>query len=323
MARIRTIKPEFWQDEKIGELSPLARLMFIACWNLADDEGLLKLNPAYLKAQVFPYDEISLEDSKNILGELTEKKFIFPYKDAKNQEYGWIVNFRKHQRIDKPQAPKLPVPSIQNPAVKQMYAFRDDFKCHICGGEISITEDDKSLILSLDHLKPRAMGGDDRPSNIMCAHFGCNASKKDFGDDSWKVLGTIPGGKERKGKEQGEGRARAREASPDGLMAVLPEDWELPDDWRREGEAVLVKCGAAPGTVNIEAEAIAFHGHYRSEQKASGDFRALWRKWLVGAVARARKDAGRLSRGGPAERPPSKPFPFLPDSQPRKRGGDA
>ncbi|MFK1876092.1 hypothetical protein ACIXGC_19415 [Bacteroides fragilis] len=57
MARIRTIKPEFWEDEKIGKLPIPCRLFFIGCWNFADDFGVIKGNAALLKSQIFPYDE--------------------------------------------------------------------------------------------------------------------------------------------------------------------------------------------------------------------------------------------------------------------------
>lgn len=42
MARIRTIKPEFWEDEDIGKLPIPCRLFFIGCWNFADDYGVIK-----------------------------------------------------------------------------------------------------------------------------------------------------------------------------------------------------------------------------------------------------------------------------------------
>lgn len=210
MARIRTIKPEFWMDEVVGCLEPLARLMFIGCWNLADDEGLLRLNPAFLKAQLFPYDAISVEDSKNILGTILDGGLIFPYKDQKQQQYGWIVNFRKHQRIDKPQKAKHPLPSLQNPKVRQAYARRDDFICHICGVEILPQDNVQSTYLSVVHLKPRSNGGEDSPSNIKAAHFGCNASKGNRIDHSENILRMVKEdskgegkGKEGKGKEQG------------------------------------------------------------------------------------------------------------------------
>ena len=227
MARIRTIKPEFWADEKVGELEPLARLLFIGTWNLADDEGLLKLKPAYLKAQIFPYDDVTTAEVENILGTLVELEFIFPYRDQKNQDYGWIVNFRKHQRIDKPQKPKHPVPSLQNPKVRMAYAKRDDFTCHICGGEIPAVTDDKSLNLSLDHLKPRSQGGGDHPSNIRVAHFGCNAGKRDFRDDSK----SIP----RKVMEHSEGEGKGS-----GKEVEVKQAHECASRYAFEGETVRV-----------------------------------------------------------------------------------
>ena len=44
MARIRSIKPEFWRDEKIATLkNKLAGFFFIGLWNVADDEGKFRL----------------------------------------------------------------------------------------------------------------------------------------------------------------------------------------------------------------------------------------------------------------------------------------
>ena len=38
MARIRSIKPEFWDDRKLAKrASRDARLLYIALWNLADE----------------------------------------------------------------------------------------------------------------------------------------------------------------------------------------------------------------------------------------------------------------------------------------------
>ena len=39
MARIRSIKPEFWTAEQVMECSPMARLLFIGMWNFCDDGG--------------------------------------------------------------------------------------------------------------------------------------------------------------------------------------------------------------------------------------------------------------------------------------------
>ena len=58
MSRIRTIKPDFWTDEKIVQLPFEARLFFIGMWNFADDEGYLSDQPDRIKLQVLPADEI-------------------------------------------------------------------------------------------------------------------------------------------------------------------------------------------------------------------------------------------------------------------------
>ena len=44
MARIRTIKPEFFDDPKIGRLSPLARLAFIGLLTQSDSASGWKTN---------------------------------------------------------------------------------------------------------------------------------------------------------------------------------------------------------------------------------------------------------------------------------------
>ncbi|HBS0572930.1 TPA: DnaT-like ssDNA-binding domain-containing protein, partial [Klebsiella pneumoniae] len=45
MARIRTIKPEFWTDEDMAEVSEPACLLAIGLLNYADDEGYFNANP--------------------------------------------------------------------------------------------------------------------------------------------------------------------------------------------------------------------------------------------------------------------------------------
>jgi hypothetical protein len=58
--RIRTIKPEMWADEKVGQLSRDARLLFVGLITMADDEGRLRGCPAAILGHVFPYDDDAL-----------------------------------------------------------------------------------------------------------------------------------------------------------------------------------------------------------------------------------------------------------------------
>jgi len=54
MPRIRTVKPEFFDDEKLGTVSRDARLIFIGLLIFADDYGVVKGNSRWLKARIFP-----------------------------------------------------------------------------------------------------------------------------------------------------------------------------------------------------------------------------------------------------------------------------
>jgi hypothetical protein len=175
MARIRTIKPEFWDDDVIGTLSRDARLLFVATWNLADDEGLLRWTSVYLKSQAFMYDDdLTVEDVASLMGELAGADLVFPYQGGvTKQRLAFIVHFRRHQKVNRPQPSKLPPPSLQSRQVRLMYARRDGWQCHLCGNAINPERAEPSP----DHLIPRAEGGGDHPSNIRTAHLSCNKGR--------------------------------------------------------------------------------------------------------------------------------------------------
>lgn len=108
MARIRTIKPEFWEDEKIGKLPIPCRLFFIGCWNFADDFGVIKGNAALLKSQIFPYDEnLRVSEIKKWIGALVDARMLIPIildgdkKRPAEESYYVIRTFRSHQVLDK------------------------------------------------------------------------------------------------------------------------------------------------------------------------------------------------------------------------------
>lgn len=101
MARIRTVKPEFWEDEKIGKLPIPCRLFFIGCWNFADDFGVIKSNAALLKSQIFPYDEnLRVSEIKKWIDALVDARMLIPI-IHKEESYYIIRTFRSHQIIDK------------------------------------------------------------------------------------------------------------------------------------------------------------------------------------------------------------------------------
>lgn len=99
MARIRTIKPEFFKHHDLylaeKESGLPLRIGFQGLWICADKEGRFKWRPAAIKLDVLPYDECDFED---VLIELAIGGFIIKYMTA-GKEYGYIPSFRDHQRI--------------------------------------------------------------------------------------------------------------------------------------------------------------------------------------------------------------------------------
>ena len=109
MARNRMIKPEFWEDEKVGELSFGARLLFIGSLNYADDEGYLRWNPEYIQSSIFIYDKLSLKKIKSFMKELEILKIIEVFETKNHFFVAKIKNFTKHQKISHPQQSKFSI----------------------------------------------------------------------------------------------------------------------------------------------------------------------------------------------------------------------
>jgi hypothetical protein len=105
--RIRSIKPEFWQDERLATVSLSARLLFVGLWNLADDFGVLRGNPRLIRGQLFPYDAIDVEP---LLAELERARRIVRYRPD-GEDLVLIRNFTKHQKLDRRIKSRPPLPA--------------------------------------------------------------------------------------------------------------------------------------------------------------------------------------------------------------------
>ena len=113
MARIRTIKPEFWANEKVMQCSRGSRLLFIGLWNFADDAGRLRDSAKSIRAQIFPGDDdINSEIVRGMLDELSTNGLVLKY-EVDGEAYIEITGWN-HQRIDRPHPPKHPAPDSSN-----------------------------------------------------------------------------------------------------------------------------------------------------------------------------------------------------------------
>lgn len=111
MARIRTIKPEFFRHEALYEAEresglPL-RVAFAGLWTAADREGRFKWRPRSLKIDALPYDEVDFE---RVLEVLRAHGHIVRY-EAGGVAYGFIPSWSRHQHINLRELPStLPAP---------------------------------------------------------------------------------------------------------------------------------------------------------------------------------------------------------------------
>ncbi len=100
MARIRTIKPEFFTSEDIVSLSPMARLLYIAMWCEADREGRLVWKPRTFKMRYLPADECDVE---SLCQELVSSHLVKLYGDG----LAHIPKFGQHQHLNPREAASL------------------------------------------------------------------------------------------------------------------------------------------------------------------------------------------------------------------------
>jgi hypothetical protein len=74
--RIRALKPGFFKNEQLADLSPWHRLCYEGLWCVADREGRLEDRPKRLKVEIFPYDDLNMD---GLLWDLTHAGFIRRY----------------------------------------------------------------------------------------------------------------------------------------------------------------------------------------------------------------------------------------------------
>ncbi len=123
MARIRTIKPEFWLDEDLSELSCETHMFAAALLNHCDDEGYFKANPKLLHAQIFALRDT--DSTTTVLVQNLEKTgYLTVFTGTDGKKYGHVTNFNKHQTINKAKPSKIkglkPVPYPDGTPTEQL-----------------------------------------------------------------------------------------------------------------------------------------------------------------------------------------------------------
>lgn len=224
MARIRTIKPEFWTDSLIVQLDTFTRLLFIGLWTAADDHGAIRDELDRIAMEIMPREDP--DNVKHSIDLLIACGRITRMLNDDGSSYLIIDKWAEHQRVDKPAkskiiregSRKLAISPETRRAVAAKYGCapgeRKEATCYFCGcsggiswpllysgkpsGWVSFCD------LELDHFQPESKGGDNSSSNLVLSCRHCNRARnnKSAFDFVTKGLGSIISPNAREGSRE-------------------------------------------------------------------------------------------------------------------------
>lgn len=101
MARIRTIKPSFFQHGELQDLElahpgACVMLVYAGLWCQSDKHGVFRWDARHLKLHICPYLPFDMAATLVILAEARQ---IVPF-EHDGKHYGWVPAFSEHQRIN-------------------------------------------------------------------------------------------------------------------------------------------------------------------------------------------------------------------------------
>jgi hypothetical protein len=111
LARIRTIKPEFWRHEDLCQQPEATHMFAAALLNYADDTGYFNANPGLIKGEIYPLREPSVSIPES-LRSLQTIGYIRLGTGPDGRRYGHISHFDQHQRVSHPTPSKISILAI-------------------------------------------------------------------------------------------------------------------------------------------------------------------------------------------------------------------
>lgn len=100
MARIRTIKPEFFRHEELQDIEAAnpgacVMLVFAGLWGHCDSKGRFEWRPRQLKLDILPFLPFDMATTLRILA---DNNLVVRY-SVDGKDFGEIPSFEKHQRL--------------------------------------------------------------------------------------------------------------------------------------------------------------------------------------------------------------------------------
>ena len=117
MARMRSLKPEFWLDRKLARsLSRDERMLYLALWNQADEWARAQADPRLVKGQTFPYDDDVTLDVIDAWMDALEGAGVLQRYEVDGDPYLFLPKLSKHQRLEPSKVPsRFPEPPPFDP----------------------------------------------------------------------------------------------------------------------------------------------------------------------------------------------------------------
>jgi hypothetical protein len=129
-ARIRSFKPELFQDEKVCDLTRDQRLLLFGLVSMADDEGRLREMPTAILGHTFPSDDdVTPAKLARWLGAIEKQGIVLRYK-AGGKQYIAFRHWARHQKVNRPTPSTFPPPPdpvvVRENSVKQHGSITDE-----------------------------------------------------------------------------------------------------------------------------------------------------------------------------------------------------
>lgn len=288
MARSRNIKPGLFKNELLGEADPMLSLLFIGLWCLADREGRLEDRHKRIKAEIFPYRTVDVDE---LLNWLENELFIHRYQ-VDNESFIQIAKFHIHQKPHHMETESVIHPMVGEenkfkakplyPKQKERILERDGKQCRQCGNTKN---------LHIDHILPVSKGGtsDDENLQVLCRSCNCSKGNKTDNESSTNRQridksvhsalipdSLIPDSLIPDSLERGTPKNKRKKptAPPKQWLDNFPESF--PDDlwnWAKENKL-------AHSAEEIKNETEKMIDHFNGEGKRKKDWNAVWRNWM-------------------------------------------
>lgn len=263
MARARNIKPAIMDNEELADLDPLARLLFIYLWMLADRDGRMEDRPKRIAAQALPYDRSADVDA--MLSDLHKAGFIHRY-EVDGIRVIQITSFLKHQ------SPHGTEKDGELPDVNGAFTVHKRGR-HGCvtgeplldNGEPTVRQRCVNGGLTVNSPLLNALNHDLLIPDSLIPDSAAQAEQSDQADEG-----------DQPPKAAGKPAAHQRGTR-------LPDDWFLPQHW---GQWAMQKFAHFTAEI-VRDEADKFANHWRAKtgrDASKRDWYATWQNWCMSDI---------------------------------------